>query len=295
MSVTDAICAEISAATSQNFIIDKQAHVGGGSINDSAVLSGSCGRQFFIKRNAADKLDMFAAEAEGLAALAEAKAIRVPEPICIGEAAGESYIVMEYIHFGSGDADSHTCLGQQLAQLHRHSTDKYGWYRDNTIGSTPQPNTQSRNWVDFLREQRLGFQFELADRKGAGSALASKANRLLSGLEFYFEEYEPEASILHGDLWSGNYAFDSENAPIIFDPAVYFGDRESDIAMTELFGGFQPAFYAAYESMWPLDPGYVRRKKIYKLYHILNHFNLFGGGYAGQAESILDELLVCLP
>ncbi len=295
MSVTNAICADISAATKQNFIIDKQAHVGGGDINDSAVFSGCCGRQFFIKRNTADRLDMFAAEVEGLAALAEAKAIRVPEAICIGDAAGESYIVMEYIHFGSGDADSHTRLGQQLAQLHRHSADQYGWYRDNTIGSTPQPNTQTRDWVDFLREQRLGFQFELAGRKGAGTALARKAGSLLSGLEFYFEEYRPEASLLHGDLWSGNYAFDSENAPIIFDPAVYFGDRESDIAMTELFGGFQPAFYAAYESIWPLDPSYVRRKKLYKLYHILNHFNMFGGGYVGQAESILDELLICLP
>ena len=295
MSVTDAICAEISAVTDQEFVIDKQAHVGGGSINDAAILSGCCGRQFFIKRNTADKLDMFTAEAEGLAALALAQAIRVPEAVCVGQAAGEGFIVMEYIHFGSGNADSHTRLGRQLAQMHSYTADEYGWYRDNTIGSTPQPNTQRRDWVKFLREQRLGYQFELANRKGAGSTLARKGQRLLDGLGFYFDTYRPEASILHGDLWSGNYAFDSENAPIIFDPAVYFGDRESDIAMTELFGGFQPAFYAAYEAAWPLEPGYARRKKLYKLYHILNHFNLFGGGYAGQAESILDELLVCLP
>ena len=295
MPVTSAICAEISAATNQDFVFDKQAHVGGGDINDSAVFTGVCGRQFFVKRNTADRFDMFAAEAEGLAALAEAKAIRVPQAICVGKATAESYIVMEYIQFGSGDADSHTRLGQQLAQLHRHSADKYGWYRDNTIGSTAQHNSESDNWVEFLRKQRLGFQFELAERKGAGSALARKANRLLSELAFYFDEYRPEASILHGDLWAGNYAFDSNNAPIIFDPAVYFGDRESDIAMTELFGGFKPAFYAAYESIWPLDPGYVRRKKLYKLYHILNHFNMFGGGYAGQAESIVDELVACLP
>jgi fructosamine-3-kinase len=269
--------------------------VGGGCINDAAVFSGCCGRQFFVKRNTADKLDMFSAEAEGLAALAQAQAIRVPEAICVGQAAGESFIVMEYVRFGAGNAASHSRFGQQLAQMHRYTADEYGWYRDNTIGSTPQPNDQGRDWLEFLRERRLGFQLELADRRGVGSALARKGRRLLDGLDFYFEAYRPEASILHGDLWSGNYAFDSENAPIIFDPAVYFGDRESDMAMTELFGGFQPAFYAAYEAAWPLDPGYVRRKKLYKLYHILNHFNMFGGGYAGQAESILDELLTCLP
>lgn len=295
MSVTDAICAEISAVTDQEFVLDKQTPVGGGSINDSAIFSGCCGRQFFIKKNKADMLDMFTAEAEGLVALAQANAIRVPATICTGQASGESFIVMEYIHFGSGNADSHARLGRQLAQMHRYTSDKYGWYRDNTIGSTPQLNAQSRDWVEFLREQRIGFQLELASRKGASPALASKGRRLLDGLDFCFDTYRPEASILHGDLWSGNYAFDSEHAPIIFDPAVYFGDRESDMAMTELFGGFQPAFYTAYETEWPLDPGYVRRKKLYKLYHILNHFNLFGGGYAGQAESVLDEILVCLP
>lgn len=295
MLVTDAICAEISAATGREFILERQAQVGGGSINDAAVFSGRCGRQVFVKRNTADKLDMFSAEAEGLAALARARAIRVPEALCVGQAAGESFIVMEYIHFGPGNAASHSRFGQQLAQLHRYTADKFGWYRDNTIGSTPQPNAQSQDWVSFLREQRLGFQLELADRKGAGSGLARKGRRLLAGLDYYFEAYTPEASILHGDLWSGNYAYDSENAPIIFDPAVYFGDRESDLAMTELFGGFPPAFYAAYEQAWPLDSGYARRKTLYKLYHILNHFNLFGGGYAAQAGSMLDELLTCLP
>jgi len=213
----------------------------------------------------------------------------------LGDAAGESFIVMEYIPFGPGKTGSASALGQQLAQLHRYTSDKFCWPRDNTIGTPPQPTSQSRDWVAFLREQRLGFQLELAHSKGAGAGLASKGRRLLAGLDFYFETYTQAASILHGDLWSGNYAFDSDSAPIIFDPAVYFGDREFDLAMTELFGGFQPAFYAAYEQAWPLDPGYAQRKKLYQLYHILNHFNLFGGGYAGQAESMLDKFLVCLP
>lgn len=295
MTVTDAICAEISAATKQEFVMDSQSLVGGGSISSAAVYSGQCGRQFFIKRNSAEKIDMFTTEAEGLAALAEPQAIRVPEPVCVGQAAAESFIAIEYIRFGSGNADSHTRLGQQLAKMHSYTADQYGWHRDNTIGSTPQPNTRSRDWLEFLRERRLGFQLALAERKGAGSGLIMKGHRLLDGLDFYFQGYQPEASLLHGDLWSGNYAFDSEHAPIIFDPAVYFGDREFDIAMTELFGGFQPAFYSAYEAAWPLEAGYVSRKKIYKLYHILNHFNLFGGGYARQAESLLDEILACLP
>ena len=295
MSITTVICADISAATQQDFILDTQSHVSGGDINNAAVFSGGCDRQFFVKRNTADKLDMFAAEAEGLASLAETKAIRVPEVIGVGEGAGESYIVMEYIHTGSGNADSHIQFGRQLAQLHRYTAAEHGWHRDNTIGSTPQSNTPNRDWLHFFREQRLGFQVELAQRKGLDSTVLKKANRLLSGLEFYFEDYQPEASILHGDLWSGNYAFDSSNAPIIFDPAVYFGDRESDMAMTELFGGFQPSFYVAYESTWPLDSGYVQRKKLYKLYHILNHFNLFGGAYTHQAESLLDEIISGLP
>ncbi|MDT8403163.1 fructosamine kinase family protein [Sulfuriflexus sp.] len=295
MSVTDAICAGISQATQQEFVLERQAPVGGGSINTAMVVTGTCGRQFFVKRNASDKLEMFSAEAEGLADLAEARAIRIPEAVCVGEAAGESFIVMEYIPFAPGNAGSASDFGRQLAQLHRYSADKFGWHRDNTIGTTPQPNAQSRDWVAFLREQRLGFQLELAHGKGVGAGLLKKGRHLLAGLDFYFETYTPAVSILHGDLWSGNYAFDSDSAPIIFDPAVYFGDRESDLAMTELFGGFQPAFYAAYERAWPLDPGYARRKKLYQLYHILNHFNLFGGGYAGQAESMLDELLACLP
>lgn len=295
MSVTGAICAEISTVTGREFVAGEQISVAGGDINKATVLSGTCGRKFFVKRNTAQRLDMFVAEAEGLAALAQAQAIRVPEVIGVGEAAGESFIVMEHIRFGSGDPGSHTLLGQQLAQLHRYTAETYGWYRDNTIGNTPQPNARSRDWVGFLRHQRLGFQLELAGRKGAGSALARKGRRLLDGLDFYFATYQPEASLLHGDLWSGNFAFDSEHAPIIFDPAVYFGDRESDLAMTELFGGFQPAFYNAYDLAWPLDTGYVRRKKLYKLYHVLNHFNMFGGGYAGQAESMLDEILACLP
>jgi len=146
-----------------------------------------------------------------------------------------------------------------------------------------------------LRQQRLGYQLDLAAKRGANSDLLEKGQLLLNGLDFYFESYRPEPSLLHGDLWSGNAAFSEFGEPVIYDPAVYFGDRETDVAMTELFGGFSEDFYSAYEQVWPLDSGYSRRRDIYKLYHILNHFNMFGGRYASQAENFVDKLLIYLP
>jgi protein-ribulosamine 3-kinase len=152
-------------------------------------------------------------------------------------------------------------------------------------------NSPGENWVDFYREQRLQFQLELAERNGCGRQLSSRGEQLLAGLHVLFGDYSPEPSLLHGDLWSGNHAWTRAGEPAIFDPAVYYGDREADLAMTELFGGFSGGFYDAYENAWPIDPGYRVRKTLYNLYHILNHFNLFGGGYASQAQGMVDRLL----
>jgi fructosamine-3-kinase len=162
---------------------------------------------------------------------------------------------------------------------------------DNTIGSTPQKNTPRQDWVAFWREQRLGYQLQLAARQGHGGALQRQGEQLLEYLPDFFTDHRPQASLLHGDLWSGNYSIDSQGQPVIFDPAVYFGDREADLAMTELFGGFGAEFYAAYNSSWPLEPGYAVRKTLYNLYHILNHLNLFGGGYLSQAQRMIQHLL----
>jgi fructosamine-3-kinase len=136
---------------------------------------------------------------------------------------------------------------------------------------------------------------ELASRKGVARQLQQQATILLSELGFFFDAYRPIPALLHGDLWSGNYGISDAGLPVIFDPAVYYGDREAEMAMTELFGGFPATFYAAYERSWPLDPGYKQRKQLYNLYHILNHFNLFGGGYEGQALSTLQGLNRLLP
>jgi len=292
-----AICADISASTGATFCLANHASVMGGDINETHHIEGTCGRHFFLKLNHAEYIDMFSAELEGLLELAKAQAIRIPTPICHGKTNKHAYLVLEYIQFSSGSTAAQSQLGQQMARLHQFNSQGrgYGWHRNNTIGATPQINTWSNEWVEFFREQRLGYQLQLATSKGLNKTVRMKGQRLQDGLGFYFDNYIPDASLLHGDLWSGNAGFESDGNPIIYDPAVYYGDRESDIAMTELFGGFSTNFYTAYEQMLPLDSGYSQRRDLYKLYHILNHFNLFGGGYASQAESIIDKLLIYLP
>ena len=175
--------------------------------------------------------------------------------------------------------------------MHRVCARAFGWDRDNTIGSTPQVNTADADWVSFLREQRLRYQLDLARANGADAGLLDGGERLLDALPRFFDSYYPHPSLLHGDLWGGNWSADAEGQPVIFDPAVYYGDREADLAMTELFGGFDDRFYHSYRQAWPLDAGYNSRKVLYNLYHVLNHYNLFGGGYARQAQGMIETLL----
>jgi fructosamine-3-kinase len=220
--------------------------------------------------------------------LEAAAAIRVPRPVVHGVAGDRAFLVLEWLPL-SGQGSSAE-LGRRLAKLHLATWQSFGWWRDNTIGATPQPNPAEQDWLVFFRQHRLGYQLRLAERNGASAKLLSQAERLLAELHSFFPGYLPAPSLLHGDLWSGNYGF-ADGEPVLFDPAVYYGDREADLAMTELFGGFPPDFYAAYRESWPLDPGYAIRKTLYNLYHILNHFNLFGGGYAVQAQGMVERLL----
>jgi len=233
---------------------------------------------------------MFEAEADGLRELRAAGEIRVPEVFDCGVANGSSFIAMERLALSRPTARVEGRCGEQLAALHRHNRDRHGWVRDNTIGTTPQINASSDDWVAFFRERRLGFQLELARRHGFSGALQELGAELMDGLHDLFDGYVPAASLLHGDLWGGNWgAVDGE--PVIFDPAVYYGDRETDLAMTRLFGGFGPGFYAAYEAAWPLADGHERRLPLYQLYHVLNHLNLFGRSYLGQALQLLRSLV----
>jgi fructosamine-3-kinase len=267
---------------------DGRASIGGGDINQAVRLQGE-GRDFFVKTNTASGLAMFEAEAAGLRELAASNTVRVPETICCGVADGHAYLVMEFLDFSrAGDA---ALLGEQLAAMHRVSRKDFGWDRDNTIGSTPQINTSHNDWVEFWGERRLRFQFDLARDNGCSGRLIHHGEELLDRLDGFFSDYSPQPALLHGDLWSGNHGYLNDGQPVIFDPAVYYGDREADIAMTELFGGFSADFYAGYREAWPLDAGYGVRKHLYNLYHVLNHFNMFGGSYQGQALQLCERLL----
>jgi fructosamine-3-kinase len=280
----------IREALGAPFAIDSRAGAGGGCINECHVVRGR-GRAFFVKLNAPERAEMFAAEAAGLEELRRAAAVRVPRPLCHGASPAASWIVLEHLELRAADDKAMRALGRGFARLHRVTGERHGWDRHNTIGSTPQVNTPADDWVAFWRERRLGYQLRLAASRGHGGRLVASGERLLEKLPAFFAGHHPPPSLLHGDLWSGNAAMERGGEPVIFDPAVYYGDREADLAMTELFGGFPRPFYDAYRSQYPLDPGYATRRHLYNLYHVLNHLNLFGGGYGAQAERMIERLL----
>jgi len=237
------------------------------------------GRERFLKINDPAFAAAFAAEADGLAALRAAGA-SVPEPLQHGVAGGKAYLMLNYL-----ELDEHgdfSALGAMLAGTHRTAGTRFGWHADNYIGTTLQRNAWRSDWSRFWREQRLQPQLELARRNG----YRLEAEPVL-GL---IEGHRPQPALVHGDLWRGNVGF-TKDGPVLFDPAVYFGDREVDLAMTELFGGFPAEFYSAYREAFPLEPGYESRKAFYNLYHLLNHLNLFGAGYLAQVQATLRLLL----
>jgi protein-ribulosamine 3-kinase len=289
MSIWRHIERHIEQATGQAFNIGSNIGVGGGCINSACRVSDG-GRSYFIKTNHIRHAFMFEAEAEGLREMAASRTVRVPEPVCYGEHDNQCYVVMEYLDLVGRQPDMRL-FGRQLAQMHRVTSDRFGWRIDNTIGSTPQPNTPMDDWIGFWREHRLGFQLELAARHGYGGELQRLGERLLADFPVLFSDYSPQASMLHGDLWSGNYGALKGSEPVIFDPAFYYGDREADLAMTTLFGGFGSDFYAAYDEAWPLHPDYGVRRTFYNIYHIINHTNMFGGGYHGQAIGMIERVL----
>jgi fructosamine-3-kinase len=283
------IAAQISASTGIPFSVQRVGQIGGGCISQGHRIESS-NQYFFVKINSSDNFSMFEAEASGLQEIYNSRTLRVPVPICWGRNESSSWLVMEFLERGSAGREGAESLGRGLASMHRFSSEKFGWVRDNTIGTTPQFNRLSSNWIQFWRDQRLGYQLQLAKANGYTGKLQPLGERLMAELDAFFMDTLTVPSLLHGDLWSGNYTFDSAGQPVLFDPAIYYGDREADLAMTELFGGFPTNFYAAYRETYPLDPGYVIRKDLYNLYHILNHLNLFGEGYLNQAEEMMEKL-----
>lgn len=284
-----ALAEALTVATGRRFGPAPSGAVGGGDINHCVRWLTDAGPAF-VKIAPVDQRVMFEAEAEGLRELARADALRVPEVLGACTAGGEAALALEWIEFGTASRDSEARLGEQLARLHRRTADRYGWHRDNTIGRTPQQNAWCDDWVKFYAERRLGFQLRLAARNGLDAPVVERGLALAESCAVFFATYRPVPSLLHGDLWGGNASALADGTPVVFDPAVYCGDREADIAMTRLFGGFGAEFYRAYEAAWPLDADYQVRCTLYNLYHVLNHWNLFGGGYGAQAAVIIDRL-----
>ncbi|TVQ39592.1 MAG: fructosamine kinase family protein [Spirochaetaceae bacterium] len=262
--------------------------VGGGSINRTSVLTLDDRTRVFLKQNSGSHDRLFEAEAAGLEVLSRAPGPRAARPLALYQAADSQYLALEYIASGSRAAGFWERFGGAMAELHRGGAEtRYGFEMNNHIGQTPQINSWHDSWLEFYAECRLGYQIQLARRRGLVDAGTVAA---VEGIMERLDRYLPEPdspSLLHGDLWGGNYMVGPDGHAVLIDPAVYWGHREADLAMTELFGGFSAQFYRSYEEAWPLDPGYRERVDLYNLYHLLNHLNLFGRSYAGSVRSII--------
>ena len=291
--MSEAIARAIQDATREDFEVVRVEGVGGGCIHTALRIEGETAagkKKYFAKLNDVGSKALFVAEAEGLAAIAAAGAVRVPRVVAQGEAAESAYLVLEWLDLAPLDARSGAGLGEGLAAQHRIAQEKFGWARDNFIGASPQVNGWSDEWLAFWREKRLHAQLRLAAHNRLPSKMIDRGARLACDCEVFFRTYSPQRSLLHGDLWGGNAA-SANGIPVVFDPAVYVGDREADIAMTELFGGFPKEFHSAYRAAWPLDSGYAVRRDLYNAYHILNHANLFAGDYVRRSEHSIEKLL----
>jgi fructosamine-3-kinase len=278
----------VSNALGETMEIQWVRELAGGDINQAALVRSGKTR-WFVKYHAHAPEDMFTAEAHALAEIAAQDVIKVPSPIAQGRIGETSWLVLEYLELTL--MGSAALMGEQLAALHGVIRENHGWTRDNYIGTTIQTNTSHTDWATFWSQCRLQPQLTLAECAGFGSQLLNRGERLLASMSQLLQGHQPAASLLHGDLWTGNKAFTVNGQPVIFDPASYYGDRETDIAMTELFGGFEVDFYAAYRAHSPLPAGYGLRRDLYNLYHMLNHLNLFGGGYLSRCEHMMDRLL----
>ena len=286
--------ADLSSALIQVFgagtYVRSERAVGGGSINDTREVRLGDGRSVFVKVNDRRHTGLFLEEARGLLALAQAEGPRVPQPLALFEDSARQYLLLEYVASGSPDHSFWDRFGQALAGMHRtNRAPRPGFYADNHIGSTPQENAWMTSWHEFFAERRLRRQMELARRHDrADTAMEQALERLIARLSELIPDLdEGGASALHGDLWGGNFMVSASGEPVLIDPAVYYGHREADLAMTQLFGGFSERFYQAYTATWPLVPGFADRRDLYNLYHLLNHLNLFGTGYLGGCRAIL--------
>lgn len=277
----------VHKATGQRMQGARFRSVSGGCIHHTMLMTAG-EHSYFIKVNAAHFVGAFAAEADALRAMRATRSIYAPEPLIWDSDGESSFLIMEALTFGRPAPADWQNMGQQLAALHANHGRRFGWNGDNWIGGTRQHNRPLDNWADFFRECRLRPQIEVAHHNGYR---LTSTEALLAASDWLLKNHHPDPSLLHGDLWSGNAAFLQDGCPVVYDPASYYGDRETDLAFTEFFGGFAPKFYEAYSGATPLPPGYTLRKDLYNLYHLLNHVNLFGGSYVSQAQQLIARLV----
>lgn len=280
----DTVLDKISVFLGQE--LTKNRMVGGGCIADSKIIETVSGDKYFLKQGFSN--GMFRCEANGLIEISKSNSIETPKVILVDD----EFLLLEFVPQGIKSNEALFSFGQYFAHMHEYSGSNFGFYEDNFIGSTRQLNSYTNSWSDFYLKNRLEFQYKLAEKNGyVTSELKSKFIKIERILPDIIAGSEEPPSLLHGDLWGGNYLIDSQGYAVLIDPAVYYGHREADLAMTKLFGGFSPDFYAGYNETFPLQDGYQYRENVYLLYHVLNHLNLFGGGYYSQVIHLMDFYL----
>ena len=289
--MNEEICELLKPIFGQEVTVLSSSQADGGCINQTHILQLSNGERVFLKHNSNPASDFFITEAKGLQLLSQAeKGPRIPKILALQNSPNPSFLILEFIAQSSPALDFPVKFARLLAELHRTTHHNYGLDHDNYIGNTPQRNVSENNGIHFFRDHRLRYQQELARKSGNLPKKTDKnLNKLCDRVENYLDISGEKPALLHGDLWSGNYFSDRNHTPCIFDPAVYFGLREADLAMTELFGRLPQRFYEAYHEAFPLNPGYQERKDLYNLYHLLNHLNLFGSSYLASVEQVLKK------
>ena len=286
MSWKNHIGVKLNEALGKNIIIENYSPVGGGSINEAYKIDTSDGL-YFVKKNSARLFpQMFQKEIKGINIIGKTNEIIVPQIVCSGEIDNVTFLIMKHIQSGITGHNFWDDFGKKLASLHKYTDDFFGLDHDNYIGSLIQRNNKHDNWYDFFREERLEFQVKMARNNGqAGVDIVKGFERFYGRLESIFPKEPP--ALLHGDLWSGNYMINENGEPVLIDPAVYFGHREMDLAMTKLFGGFDKQFYQGYNKQYPLEKGWESRMEYCNLYPLMVHVNLFGGSYLQSVKSII--------
>ncbi|TQV76971.1 fructosamine kinase family protein [Aliikangiella marina] len=276
-----------SNTKSRTFQLKNIRAITGGDINQAFEVSSDT-KRYFVKVNLASMQAMFDCEQYSLETISASKTIKVPQALLVGCYRDWSFLVLEKLSLSRMKKPAAFAI--DLAAFHSTTYESFGWHHNNFIGFTPQLNEWDNNWPDFFINYRLNPQVDFLEKTNDVRGLKQNLSIISKHIDYFFQDYNPQVSLVHGDLWSGNYGYLEDGRPVIYDPASYYADHEVDLAMMELFGHPGERFYEVYNQYYPIHPGYSVRKKLYNFYHILNHANLFGGSYVSQAQSISADL-----